>query len=451
MEELVPQKDFFEEGLTPEQLIGMYQAADPRIDHTLLKGLETVDWSRLGHAHGKATDVPALLRATLSGNPHHRDFAFQLLHETIWHQGTVYQATQYVVPFLIGLLTHSETPDKAAILRLLQCLSTGYPSVSEHDSWQREWFAKQDRDFQAAVAQAADEVQQAHDAVRRGLYQYFALLHDQHTRVRRDVIPLLCTFPEAADRVLPVLQQHLNVETDHAVKAEVIEQVTAYLSSLSTLAIDTKVDFVRLFQAVVDSNQEPLIVRFAAAVALADLIPRHLPDRVIAILLDAIAAPAGVSPRYFDDPRPLNQEVCEDIVVDRATEALSFLDGPRSLPYLMQALSLAITAEHAHTIAIMLLSVAIVTERYKVSYRGVPAFEHDTVYYACVYPRAPDGVEERIYPVIVSNLVIEELTDIQRQAIKAVVGCKRVWDIRSNLLEVYGLPRSPVEVEQMLA
>jgi hypothetical protein len=450
MEEHVPDEDSFGEGLTPDRLIAMYEAADPGVDQTLLKGVETVYWSRLEHAHGAASDVPALLRAILSQNPDHRDFAFTLLHETIWHQGTVYQATRHVVPFLIRLLRYEETPDKVRILWLLQRLSTGYPSVSEQDTWQREWFAEQGRDFQAAVTEASDDVKLSHDAVREGLYQYIALVHDEHAPIRRAVIPLLCTFPEAADRVLPVLDLQLEVETDHSIKAEIIQQGAAYLSSLLPLVPDIMLDFIRHFQTLIDSDQEPLIVRFAAAVALAQLTPQQLADRILTIFLAAIASPAAIHPKYFDDPRPLNQEVCEDLVVERATLALSSLDRSRNLSYLIKALSSTIKADHAHTVAMMLLGLAIVGKRYQVSYRGIPEFERDTVYYASVYPRAADGVEERIYPVTVTNLVIEELTDLQRRVIRAVVECERVWDMRSNLLEVFGLPRSQVEVQRML-
>jgi hypothetical protein len=83
--------------MTPDDLVAMYQSAS---DPSSLHRLRTVDWSAVSHAYGPATDVPALLRAFVSDVPDHRDFACQLLFQTIWHQGTVYEATATVVPIL---------------------------------------------------------------------------------------------------------------------------------------------------------------------------------------------------------------------------------------------------------------------------------------------------------------------------------------------------------------
>lgn len=89
-------KELNMEELTPERLIAHYKDSHGHIDATLLNGVNTIDWVCLRHAHGAATDIPPLLRAVLSLDNGHRAFAFQLLHETIYHQGTIYQATSYV-------------------------------------------------------------------------------------------------------------------------------------------------------------------------------------------------------------------------------------------------------------------------------------------------------------------------------------------------------------------
>jgi hypothetical protein len=73
-----------------------YSTPDP----PALAGLGAVDWSAVEHAHGPATDVPALLCAAVSHDPDHRGFAWPLLCETVWHQGTVYPASATVVPLL---------------------------------------------------------------------------------------------------------------------------------------------------------------------------------------------------------------------------------------------------------------------------------------------------------------------------------------------------------------
>lgn len=439
------------EALTPERLRAKYEAADDHLDGTLLKGLDTIDWSLLNHAHGSASDVPALLRATLSPDEDDRDFAFQLLHETIWHQGTIYQATSYVVPFLVHLLTWDETPDKASILGLLGAIATGSPRVSEESTWQKEWYAQKGRDFKAAVAAAAADVRAARDAVRRGLYRYVELMDHPQPDVRQAVNALVVTLPEAADRIVPLMNKQIMREPDSTVKAKAIDHVAAYLSSLAPSTTPTRSDFIRLFGLLVDSDDEPMMVRFAAAVALARLTPTPLADRPVQVILAAIAHPQGVDPDSPHDLRPLSQFVYEKIVVKTAVSVLAQLDLSRSVPLLMKALIRATTPEHAHIIAVILLSLALLGERFDVSYRGESVFENDTLYYASTYPRAADGVEERRYPIVVRQLAVENLTHEQRQAVSAVVENPQVWNMRSNLLEVYGLPSSRVEVRQLLA
>jgi hypothetical protein len=95
--------------MTPDDLVELYSSAP---DPPALAGLSDVDWSAVEHAHGPATHVPALLRAVVSDDPDHQDFAWELLFETVWHCGTVYPASAVVVPFLYRLLQADGVPDR---------------------------------------------------------------------------------------------------------------------------------------------------------------------------------------------------------------------------------------------------------------------------------------------------------------------------------------------------
>jgi hypothetical protein len=116
--------------LTPDLLVSLYKSAGPEGDSPPLKDLSKFDWSAVSHAHGPATDIPALLRALISGNADHREFAWQLLCETIWHQGDVYEATPLAVPFLYNLLEADGQHDKTAIAYLLANIADGQPPIS---------------------------------------------------------------------------------------------------------------------------------------------------------------------------------------------------------------------------------------------------------------------------------------------------------------------------------
>lgn len=68
----------------------------------MLEGLNDINWQRLTHAYGPASDVPELIRNLTSPAPDIREQAQKGLRSTIWHQGTVYEATAYALPFLIA-------------------------------------------------------------------------------------------------------------------------------------------------------------------------------------------------------------------------------------------------------------------------------------------------------------------------------------------------------------
>ncbi|MDI1462610.1 hypothetical protein QEZ54_16680 [Catellatospora sp. KI3] len=90
-----------------------------------LDGVDTVRWHRLHHAYGAATDVPDQLRALRGPDPDRRGAALSRLSGSVYHQGTRWQASQAVVPFLVALVDDAGTPDRAAVLELLRKVAIG--------------------------------------------------------------------------------------------------------------------------------------------------------------------------------------------------------------------------------------------------------------------------------------------------------------------------------------
>jgi len=68
---------------------------------------EGVDWSRLFHAYGAATDTPAHLRALVGGDLAGQLAALDHLDSAVLHQGTVYSVTPAAVRVVAGLLHES--------------------------------------------------------------------------------------------------------------------------------------------------------------------------------------------------------------------------------------------------------------------------------------------------------------------------------------------------------
>jgi hypothetical protein len=97
--------------------------------------LDDVPWDTLEHAYGSATDVPEQLSLLLSPDRTVYQEALGYFWGNIIHQGTVYEATSYVVPFLIALLespgSSLQSGDNDAVVRNCQriklpCRTCGY-------------------------------------------------------------------------------------------------------------------------------------------------------------------------------------------------------------------------------------------------------------------------------------------------------------------------------------
>jgi tetratricopeptide (TPR) repeat protein len=101
----------------------------------MLERLDEVPWDTLEHAYGTAEDVPGLLRRLLSPHPKVRAEAQHALYGNIFHQGTRYPATPYVIPFLIEMCAEPSVPERFWILSYWGSLITGYFSVQERPIW----------------------------------------------------------------------------------------------------------------------------------------------------------------------------------------------------------------------------------------------------------------------------------------------------------------------------
>ena len=66
--------------------------------------IDEVNWKRLFHAYGLATDTPMHLHNLLCSDFKRRDIALNHLFSATLHQGTIYSVTPIVVKVLIGIL-----------------------------------------------------------------------------------------------------------------------------------------------------------------------------------------------------------------------------------------------------------------------------------------------------------------------------------------------------------
>lgn len=213
--------------MTPEQLVAKHQRMADQPNATPLEGLDAVNWSALEHALGSASDVPALLRATLSSDEDDQEFAFILLFETIWHQGSVYEASAYVVPFLFKMLQAADTPHKGSVAHLLAALADGHSAYAanayvnaETEVIFRRILAEQGVTLEEQIAKELGWVKAAHDAVGQDLHLLYPYLGHGDATIRWSVAKAMALYPEHATQSLPPLRQALSAEREEYVRAE---------------------------------------------------------------------------------------------------------------------------------------------------------------------------------------------------------------------------------------
>jgi hypothetical protein len=141
--------------MTPEELCNKYRNIRNKIP--ALAKLDEVNWSLLHHAHGEASDFPILINAALSEDERDREFALQLLHETIWHQGTIYQATAFAAPFIVELIQSPDIPNQVDFAMLFASIAQGsanfehgFRSEKDEKMWQ-EIYAKNGWDLHQTI------------------------------------------------------------------------------------------------------------------------------------------------------------------------------------------------------------------------------------------------------------------------------------------------------------
>jgi hypothetical protein len=200
----------------------------------VLERLDDVEWDRICHAYGPASDVPDQIRDLCAADPDRREKARWQLYGNIFHQGTRYEATAHAVPFLLEVLADPDGADKAELVRLLAAIAVGYDSfwlpdglpIAEHrrtadgggmllaaaphpgdDGWDEDGDAEyiealSERDQEALLAHVAVA---AYDAVRQGVPLFRALLGHGDPEVRGVAAYTLGWFPEDATGSLPAL------------------------------------------------------------------------------------------------------------------------------------------------------------------------------------------------------------------------------------------------------
>lgn len=313
------------------------------------QGLDEIDWHSLTHAYGPASDVPGQIRDLASPDAETRRQAMHALYGNIWHQGTVYEATAYAVPFLIELLEAQDLPNhdlsnhdlsnkdqpnanivppKDEILILLSNLANGssYMDAHQHLSVFKEAHAEETKTeaWRSKLQQELSWVRKATEAVQLGRPTYVRLLAHPEATVRDAAAFLLASLhrpgkndanhdPLALD-IANELSEGLEIEFDETVKA----------SMLLAFGVVCRRDepsrnrILEFLSHPLTGEHHHATVRLAAAMSLVRFAPARVPRLAIDLLLDAVQHPgeyASLEKSYWADGEPVSALVCRYLVM----------------------------------------------------------------------------------------------------------------------------------------
>ena len=259
----------------------------------MLDDLDLVPWAELTHAYGPADDVPDQIRALASSDKERREKAMWSLYGNIFHQGTRYQATPYVVPFLLELLQDSRTQAKPELVTLLVHLALGYEesllptgvntkAYREYVETAEQHMSAEERTHCEKYGFGPQSDLDCYDSVLRIVPELIALFHQEtDPDIHQTIIYLLGWFPEEAENSIPLIQDVVETES------HVVPLANAILSlNLLTQQTSHSFDSLKLSETMeAYLHHKSLLIRTATAIALAT---ESFTEDVIQVLIEAL-------------------------------------------------------------------------------------------------------------------------------------------------------------------
>ncbi|WP_328475900.1 hypothetical protein OHA21_20530 [Actinoplanes sp. NBC_00393] len=259
-----------------------------------MDGLDRVQWASLHGTYDSAESIPGQIVALRSPDPAVRGDALGELGNAVVHQGTRWQVSAHVVPFLVRLIDDRDTPSRPDLVTLLRQIGLGPRNdrdlpfdpeavfrrqrVTEQqeamvidrvyyreDDFDEDWVDIADACAQKWEADAYWATAQHADAYRRWL--------PDDPEVASPAAELLAWIPPTA----PTVAALLSADTGDAVRASA-NLALAHLNVPPAAVVSRMTSLL---------DHPALVVRVTAAIALANRVGPDLPGEALDILIDA--------------------------------------------------------------------------------------------------------------------------------------------------------------------
>ena len=105
----------------------------------IIKELTNIDWKKLRTLSGKqAESIPNLLLGLLSNKEEEAKKSFEKLYDNVANQGTIYEASYYIIPFLNRIIEIGANKSKEYAYDLLFEIVNGYPLYDDNILYKNE-------------------------------------------------------------------------------------------------------------------------------------------------------------------------------------------------------------------------------------------------------------------------------------------------------------------------
>lgn len=280
------------------------------MNHIPSPDLDTINWASIHHSHGTAEKFPQWIRALYGDDRPQQRRALRNLSEYSLHQGTLYDVTPVVIPFLVGVLNLPPRPGHIDVLYLL----------GEYARCSR-WAQDDTPDLSVACSAATVAA----------LPRIMRLCRHPKAEVRKAAYHALCQFErDTHPAIHPTLMQTITREAD---------PLTQNLMAMDLMyryeerGADPQPSLDDLLPTLTDLMQasRPAPTRAFAALTLLRLQGEATPPAVTETLIEALAAADTHLPQrptiqilYTIEDLPTTQAVAIlSAALDRATDVVA--------------------------------------------------------------------------------------------------------------------------------
>jgi tetratricopeptide (TPR) repeat protein len=402
----------------------------------VLAGIEAIPWHDIHHAYGPADDIPDQLRMLLSDDPEVQGDAWELLFSNICHQGDVWEATPYTIPFFLRMLAYEGPPPKMPILSMLITLVVGrssfdqdFFSPEEKIKWQ-ERLKKRGIDLETEINKVRKAVEAINQAACEGIPLYFDLLDHPDPEVRIAAFTLLGTLRGRSEQIVPRLQMLFG-------EISAADERRAVLSELGT-QMDESSASQQFFGEIMLSDPSSYC-RFSAAVALVKRAGVNTPDQAVQAILNGLYERAQVMHQERQQEVGRQEWGFSELVW--GAEVLAKLGLERAVSALEALMMATHDRVEAPEIANLLLGVVFNRDDLSLRQPGIHVRGKDQ-------PPGLVFVDSQHKPA--NPITASDLTSIQIKALKVILAHDPGWICEHDFLTLYGLPGTRLELEYFL-